>query len=461
MSDAEDLKRYPVRVLVAEDDREMLELVEQVLRDEGYEVIAARDGREALAAIGEGQFDVVLSDIKMPGASGMEVLRSARATSLHQPVILMTAFGSIEAAVEAMKEGAYSYITKPFDLDDLVAVVGEVAGQVRLRKQAEDLATAAGEDTPFPIVFRGRAFRDVIQLVRDVARSTASVLITGESGTGKELIAREIHRRSQRKDRPFVALDVNAIPETLLESELFGHAKGAFTGAIRDTSGMFEQAEGGTLFLDEIGNLNLAVQAKLLRFLQERTLRRVGDTRERTVDVRLVTATHRNLKRLMADGIFREDLFYRLSVIHVEIPPLRDRREDVAPLAYHFLRKYNKDFRVDGFRPEVLDLLIDFDWPGNVRQLENGIEHAVILRKAGLIQKSDLPEWIFDQDKAGSPDQRSLEAVEKNHILRLLEECEGNQSRAARILGINRRTLARKLKSYGIAASEDEGDEEV
>jgi two-component system response regulator HydG len=328
-----------------------------------------------------------------------------------------------------------------------------------MRKQAEDLATAEGEDTPFPIIFRGRAFRDVIRLVRDVAGSSASVLITGESGTGKELIAREIHRRSRRAERPFVALDVNAIPETLLESELFGHVRGSFTGAVRDKAGMFEQADGGTLFLDEIGNLNLAVQAKLLRFLQERTLRRVGDTREKTVDVRLVTATHRNLKKLMAEGTFREDLFYRLSVIHVEVPTLRERREDIAPLAYHFLRKYNRDLRVDGFRPEVLDLLVDFDWPGNVRQLENAIEHAVILRKAGLIQKGDLPEWVSSQGKAGAPDQRSLEAVEKAHILRLLEECEGNQSRAARILGINRRTLARKLKSYGIATSEEEGEE--
>jgi two-component system response regulator HydG len=459
VSGTEGLEAYPVRVLVAEDDREMLELVEQVLRDEGYAVLTARDGREALAAIEAGKFDVVVSDVKMPGASGIDVLRTARARTLHQPVVLMTAFGSIDAAVEAMKEGAYSYITKPFDLDDLLAILREVAVQVRMRKQAEDLATAEGEDTPFPIIFRGRAFREVIKLVRDVAKSTASVLITGESGTGKELIAREIHRRSLRAGGAFVALDVNAIPETLLESELFGHVRGSFTGAVRDKAGMFEQADGGTLFLDEIGNFNLAVQAKLLRFLQERTLRRVGDTREKTVDVRLVTATHRNLKKLMAEGTFREDLFYRLSVIHIEVPTLRERREDIAPLAYHFLRKYNKELRVDGFRPEVLDLLVDFDWPGNVRQLENAIEHAVILRKTGLIQKSDLPEWVSSQGKVGASDQRSLEAVEKAHILRLLEECEGNQSRAARILGINRRTLARKLKSYGIAWAEEEGDE--
>lgn len=451
----------PVTVLVAEDDRDMLEMLDQALRDDGYRVIGASDGDEALAHLKAGDFDIVLTDLKMPKASGLDILRAARARYLHQPVVMMTAFGTIDSAVEAMREGAYSYITKPFDLDDLLGMLRGIAEQVRLRRQSEQFGTPdSASETPFSIVYRSAAFREVMNLVQDVAGSIASVLIVGETGTGKELVAKELHLRGPRRNGPFVALDVNAIPETLLEAELFGHVRGAFTGAERDRVGLVEQANGGTLFLDEVGEISLPVQARLLRFLQERRYRRVGESQERAVDVRLVAATNRDLGAMIRSGEFREDLFYRLSVIQVKIPPLRERREDIPALAYHFLRKHNRDYRVEGFRPDVLDLLIDTDWPGNVRQLESAIEHAVVLRKAGLIQLRDLPEWIRESAPMQPQDIRSLEMVEKAHILRLLEECNGNRSRAARILGINRRTLTRKLHLYGVTdADMDEDDD--
>lgn len=445
-----------VTILVAEDDLEMLELLDRVLRDENFNVIQAKSGKEAISLIKTEQFDLVLTDLKMPGASGIEVLRAARAKFLHQPVIMMTAFGTIDSAVEAMKEGAYSYITKPFDINDLVTILQDIASQVRLRKKAFSLSTIEGEQTAFPIVFRSEAFREVINIVNKIATSSASVLITGESGSGKELVAREIHRQSDRREKPFVAIDANAIPETLLESELFGHVKGAFTGAGKDKIGIIEQAHTGTLFLDEIGNLNLGIQAKLLRFLQERKFRRVGDAQEREVDIRLITATNRDLGMLIETDDFREDLFYRLSVVNLIIPALRDRCEDIPLLAYYFLRKFNDNFRVEGFRPDVLDILTDFDWPGNVRQLENAVEHAVILRKAGLIEKDDLPNWLTLKETSDGSKTRSLEIVERNHILRVLEMCDDNKSRAAKVLGINRRTLARKLISYGICKKDED-----
>ena len=360
-------------------------------------------------------------------------------------MILMTAFGSIESAVEAMKAGAYSYIPKPFDLDELLAQVGEVAHQVRLR--VED-SKQSRENSPFPIVFKSKSFQHVMDLVADVADSQATVLITGESGTGKELVAKEIHRRSPRKDKDFVAFNVTAIAENLVESELFGHVKGSFTGAVSDKIGLIRKAEGGTLFLDEVGDMSQAMQIKLLRFIQERRIRRVGSVTSDAVDVRLIAATNQNLTERIAKGLFREDLFYRLSVVNIVLPPLRERREDIIELAYHFLRRFNKEGNIRGLAPEVLSLLTDYPWPGNVRQLENAMEYATLRRKRGVIVKADLPQWLVPADGEMPLDERSLEAVERQHIEQVLTECQGNQSRAARILGINRRTLGRKLKQY-------------
>ena len=434
-----------MRILVAEDDREMLELLDQVLSEEGYRVKAVSDGAAALKELETGNFDLVLTDIRMPHASGLNVLERARASYLHQPVILMTAFGSIESAVEAMKAGAYSYIPKPFDLDELLAQVGEVAHQVRLR---HDISPAAIADGPFPIVFKSKAFQHVMDLVADVADSQATVLVTGESGTGKELVAREIHRRSTRKDEEFVAFNVTAIAENLVESELFGHLKGSFTGAVSDKIGLIQKAAGGTLFLDEVGDMSQAMQIKLLRFIQERRIRRVGSVNSDEVDVRLIAATNRNLSERIRQGSFREDLYYRLSVVNVYLPPLRERREDIVELAYHFLRRFNKNGQITGFAPEVLALLADYPWPGNVRQLENAMEYASLRRKQGTITKTDLPQWLGTDAENQPLDGRSLDAVERQHIEQVLADCQGNQSRAARILGINRRTLGRKLKQY-------------
>jgi DNA-binding NtrC family response regulator len=436
----------PIRVLVAEDDGEMRELLTRVLGEEGYEVVAARDGHQAMARIAEGLFDLVLSDVRMPGPDGMQLLQRAMADRLHQPVILMTAFGTIGSAVEAMRAGAYHYLAKPFNLDELLEIVRAAADQIRQRRS---LQTEAGDDA-FPVVFRSPAMHRILTMVREVAASSASVLVSGASGTGKELLARAIHSASDRRRGPFVPVDCGAIPEGLLESELFGHRRGAFTGAVADRPGIVEAADGGTLFLDEVGNLPTAMQAKLLRFLNDRRYRRVGETHERSVDVRLVSASNRDLAALVADRVFRDDLYYRLAVFALHIPSLAERREDIPPLVYHFVRRFNAGcgYSVEGVRQDALDLLVDAPWPGNVRQLENVTERAVILRKAGLVQPVDLPPEI--QSAAGAGSGRSLDDVERQHILQLLEDCGGNRSRVARILGISRRTVYRKLRQYGI-----------
>ena len=440
----------PISILVAEDDAEMRELLSRVLTDEGYRVVLARNGNETMAHIDSESFDLVLSDIRMPGPDGMEILRRSMARRIHQPIILMTAFGSISSAVDAMRAGAFHYLTKPFNLDDLLEIVAQAADQIRRLRSIH----AEGGDEAFPIVFRSQAMSRLLAMVREVAASSASVHITGSSGTGKELLARAIHSLGDRSSGPFVPVDCGAIPEGLLESELFGHRRGAFTGATSDTTGIVGEADGGTLFLDEVGNLPASMQAKLLRFLQDRRYRRVGDTVERMVDLRVVSASNRNLRGMVRDGAFREDLYYRLAVISLDIPPLRERREDIPPLVYHFIRQFNSvgGYTVEGVRQDALDLLVDHPWDGNVRQLENVVERAVILRKAGLVQPSDLPPEVAASPLTGSG--RSLEEMERTHILQLLDECNGNRSRVARILGISRRTVHRKLQQYGIATEE-------
>ena len=444
----------PVRVLVAEDEPEMLGLIQRVLEEEGYSVQTASDGHAAMAKLLQGECDLVLADVRMPGPSGLDVLRRAMAERLEQPVILMTAFGSISSAVEAMQEGAFHYLAKPFSLDQLLEVVASAAEQIRELRLIREVSPEE-TDPIFPMVFRSQVMARLMAMAREVAASQATVLIEGASGTGKELLARAIHAMSGRARRPFVPLDVSAIPETLLESELFGHRRGAFTGATADSEGIVAHADGGTLFLDEVGNLTLPVQAKLLRFLQERSYRRVGDARERSVDVRLISASNQPLFDLVTRGDLREDLYYRLSVITLELPELKARREDIPPLVYHCLRRFNRDggYCVEGVRRDAMELLIDAPWPGNVRQLENVIERAVILRKSGLIVPSDLPAELASR-RPREP-ARTLDDVEREHILTLLEQCDGNQSRVARLLGISRRTVYRKLKSWGVLNGEE------
>lgn len=447
-----------IRILVAEDDEEMLELLVKVLREEGYGVVNASSGDEAIARLDDEPIDIVLTDIRMPGVDGMGVFRGAMTRNLHQPVILMTAFGSIESAVQAMKEGAYYYLAKPFNIEDLLETVAGAAERVR-HIRAMELEPAQETGSFFPMVFRSRTMTDLLDMSREVASSNATVLITGSTGTGKEILARAIHDMSPRKDRTFEAVDCNAIPEALLESELFGHKRGAFTGAVSDKRGLVELADGGTLFLDEVGNLSAPVQAKLLRFLQGRQFRRVGEVKERSVDARVISATNRDLRELITEGSFREDLFYRLSVFPLEVPDLKDRWEDIPALSYHFIRAFTGGYQVEGIRSDALDLMIDYPWPGNVRQLENVIERAVILRKSGLIQPRDLPDEVVGDRDAGPLARRSLDDVERSYILKLLEDCDGNQSRAARILGINRRTLYRKLRKWGEDGTFDGLDE--
>jgi DNA-binding NtrC family response regulator len=443
-----------IRILVAEDDEQMVDLLQRVLGEEGYQVTAVRDGAQAMAKLEEQPgFDLVLTDLRMPGLDGMELLRRAMARQLRQPVILMTAFGTIDSAVQAMREGAYYYLAKPVHIEDLLEIIGGAADVVRRQRGAES-AIPAGDASFFPIVFRSAAMAALLKMAHEVAASSASVLISGSSGTGKELLARAIHALSPRASRPFVAVDCNAIPETLLESELFGHRRGAFTGATSDKRGLAEEADEGTLFLDEIGNVSPVVQAKLLRFLQERRFRRVGDTDERVVNVRLISASNKDLREAVEKGTFREDLFYRLSVIPLRIPDLKDRREDIAPLAYHFVRKFNTGYKIEGIRKDALELLLEYPWPGNVRQIENVVERAVILRKAGLIQPRDLPEEVTAP--TAQPSSKSLEETERDYILQLLRECNGNQTQVSRILGINRRTLYRKLRKYSSEAGGEE-----
>ncbi len=439
-------------MLVAEDDEDMLDFVTRVLRGAGYHVLVARDGIEAAAMLEDAAFDVFVSDIRMPGLSGTDLMRQAIAKRMPQPVILMTAFGSISSAVQAMRDGAYHYLAKPFVMEELLRVVADAAYHVRQLSAHQASCEPSDSRTP-RMVSRSQAMADVLRMANDIAASQATVLITGSSGTGKEVLARTIHGLSPRVDRAFVPVDCHAIPETLLESELFGHKRGAFTGAVSDKRGIVEQADNGTLFLDEIGNLPASIQAKLLRFLQDRKFRRVGDHEEHTVSVRVISATNSNLRALVERGVFREDLFYRLSVIHLELPPLCERKEDISALVHHFIRKFNVGYHVEGIRPDCLARLTSYAWPGNVRELENVIERAVILRKSGLIQPRDLPSELAAQpDKTSSSE--TLEQMERRYIQQLLSRHKGNQSQVARVLGINRRTLYRKLRNVGLGVEE-------
>lgn len=448
------MEREAIRILVAEDDEQMLDLVRRVLSDEGYEVTAVRDGAQALARLeAQPAVDLVLTDIRMPGVDGMELLRRAMARQLRQPVILMTAFGSIDSAVQAMREGAYHYLAKPVHIEDLLAIV-RGATDVVLQQRGAESALPVGAASFFPVVFRSEAMAALLRTAHDVATSAATVLVTGSRGTGKELLARAIHGLSPRASGPFVVARCGAIPEALLESELFGCRRGALPAATSDKRGLLEEASGGTLYLDEVGSLSPLVQAKLLALLQERRFRRVGETEERTANVRLVSASGKDLRGAVEKGAFREDLFYGLSVVPLEIPDLKDRREDIAPLAYHFVRKFNAGYKIDGIRRDALELLIEYPWPGNVPQMENVIERAVVLRKSGLVQPRDLPEEI--SSRSAPPSAKSLEETEREYILQLLRECNGNQTQVSRILGINRRTLYRKLRKYNSEAVDTE-----
>jgi two-component system response regulator HydG len=444
----------PATLLIADDDPGLRESLERALTREGYRVVLASDGRAALERVQAGGVDLIVTDLRMPGLTGLELLRAAKAIMPDVDVILLTAFGTVEEAVKAMKDGAYDFLTKPFRREQLIKLIDKalerrdlIEQNRALKQQLEDLR-AKGQ-----MIGGSPAFRRMMTLVEQIADSSATVLIQGESGTGKELVARTIHERSGRRAGPFVAVNCAALPETLLESELFGYEKGAFTGAAGRKEGRFELASGGTLFLDEVADLSLITQPKILRVLQEGEFERLGGTRTLQVDVRIVAATNQDLADMVKEKRFREDLYYRLNVITIRVPPLRERHEDIRLLAQYYVRIYGaKNGRtLEGFTAEAVDRLESYAWPGNVRELENLVERSVILARKDRIDAEDLPDEIMGVKRpprdailelVGTP----LEEVEQRLLDETLRITGGNKTQAAKLLGIDVRTVARKLE---------------
>jgi two-component system response regulator HydG len=447
------------RILVVDDDRSMCEMLATSLGPQGFEVAFRTSGTEAIEAIGADDFDAIVTDLNMRGMSGLELCERIVAAQPDLPVVVITAFGSLDSAIAAIRAGAYDYVTKPFETEALALVLGRAVHHHALRREVVRLRRAASAAEHFgEILGESPAMRRVFALLDRVAESDTTTLITGESGTGKELVARAIHDRSRRRAGPFVAINCAAMAETILDSELFGHVRGAFTDAHAPRRGLFVQATGGTIFLDEIGDMPLTLQVKLLRTLQERTVRPVGADAEIGIDVRVVAATNRDLETAIEDRRFREDLFYRLNVIHVDLPPLRARGGDVLLLAHAFVaafaRKASK--KVEGLSPEVAERLLSYPWPGNVRELQNSMERAVALTRHETVMPEDLPEKVRDFKRshvllaADDPAELvALEEVERRYILRVMEAVGGNKTEAARILGLDRKTLYRKLDKYG------------
>jgi two-component system response regulator AtoC len=444
------------RILVVDDEPSMRLTLTMLLRGEGWTVREAAGVSPAVALLDQDPFDVVITDLRMDGEGGLEVLKTAKRVNPQTEVLILTAFGSIGSAVEAVKLGAFDYLAKPFEPEKLVLAVRKALERRALIREVDQLRASLETERGLPLLMaKGPAMGQLLELIRRVAPSDATVLIQGESGTGKELVAQLIHARGLRASAPFVPVDCGTLPEPLLESELFGHVKGAFTGAVASKKGLFEEAHGGTVFLDEIDALPLATQVKLHRVLQEHTIRRVGSTTAVRIDVRVIAATNQSLADLIARHAFRPDLFYRLNGILVEVPPLRDRVEDIVPLAAHFLRTFADRLGrgVMTLAPDAVDCLLRHRWPGNVRELEKAIERAVVLAGSELVTAADLPPALRGEPEGSGirPQNRTLAEVEKAHILATLFERGWNQARAAEELGISRTTLWRKLREYGIA----------
>jgi two-component system response regulator HydG len=451
----------PAKLLIVEDDPGHLTTLKTIARSWGYAVQTADDGSGAVDLVKTEHVDLILMDVRMAKMSGIEALKKITAYNPAIPVIIMTAYSSVESAVEALKTGAYDYLIKPLDFEVLKMTLERAHDHAGLKAENQLLKEQLRADLDISdIIGKSQAMKELMDVLAMAAPSEATVLITGESGTGKELIARSLHLNSSRRDSPLVTVNCAAIAETLLESELFGHEKGAFTGADRRREGRFMQADKGTIFLDEIGEMAPTMQAKLLRVLQEKEIQRVGGDQVLPVDVRIVAATNRDLQSAVARGDFREDLFYRLNVMPLHVPPLRQRRDDIPLLANHFLEKYAARNRkaARGFSPLAMDMLIKYDWPGNVRELENIVERGVILMTGEHITEKQLPMNIAREGGAvpsagliaisSAGDPRSLEEIEKDAILETLKAADGNKSEAARRLGITRKTLHNKLKTY-------------
>lgn len=451
-------------ILIVDDERNYPLILSAVLQEEGFETLTANSGQEALDILSQSDVDLVLTDMKMPQMDGIQLLERIKDKEPDLPVIMMTAHGTVEKAVEAMQKGAYNYILKPFDNERLIIYASKAVAMYSMVKENRRLRHAVASQYSFGnIIGKSKQMQEVFDMVRKVAPATATVLIEGASGTGKELVAKSIHYNSPRRHQPFIAVNCSALAESLLESELFGHEKGAFTGAAAMKKGRFELATGGTLFLDEIGELSQGLQVKLLRVLQERTFERVGGVKPIKVDIRLIAATNKSLKQEVGEGHFREDLFYRLNVVHIILPSLRQRLEDIRPLVYHFIGKYknerNSPIPVTHVDHEVERLFYDYHWPGNVRQLENVIERAMVMCSGNSISVSDLPKDFKDNvynslHLDGIPSNatlyETLTYVEKEMILRSLKKANYVQAHAAELLGIGKSGLNQKIKKYKI-----------
>ena len=452
-------------ILILDDEQNYLLVLDAILSDAGYKATPLSDPEMGLAFLEESEVDVVITDMKMPKLTGKDVLDHVKKHYPHIPVLIMTAFGSIEAAVEAMRTGAFDYITKPFSNEELLLSISKAMQYARAQQENRQLRRQIQERFgPENIVARDKSMRQVLDMVHRAAPSRSTVLVTGESGTGKELISKAIHNDSPRKDGPFVSVNCMALNPGVLESELFGHEKGSFTGAVSRRRGRFELADKGTLFLDEIGELSQDMQVKLLRVLQERCFERVGGTEAVEVDIRIVAATNRDLVKAVAEGIFREDLFYRLNVVSIHLPPLRERREDIPFLAAHFLDKFAKENtrEMKGFSPSAMDYLSAYEWPGNVRQLENVIERCVVLSSNDTVGAEDLPPEIKDEESQfkSAVDllptkldlSETLEKIEAAVIRRALVKADFIQVKAAELLNVSKSLLQYKLKKYNISA---------
>ena len=443
-----------INILVVDDEEPFRRLLKKELTRKGYAVEVASDGNEALRLLRDNAFDVILLDVVMPGMDGVSLMKKLKEDSGAPEIVVLTGKATVETAVEAMKNGAFDYITKPYKLDELVIVIDRAYEFSRLSVKSKILEQElVRQETPFEFIGKSRQLQDILALIQKVAPTDSPIFIQGESGTGKELIANAVWRYSARKDAPFIALNCAALTENLIESEIFGHEKGAFTSAYQMKHGLVEVADKGTLFLDEIGEMPIGLQAKLLRFLDSGEFRRVGGNKTLRVNVRVIAATNKDLAAVIKTGGFREDLYYRLNVINVTMPPLRERKEDIVELSRYFQKKYAKKLSksVTDFTAEALELLSGYRWPGNVRELENVIERAVIVCEAATIGAEDISISSYEA-VAGMSVNPSLEEMEKAYILRVLKETGNNQSRASQLLGIDRKTLYLKLKKYGINA---------
>ncbi len=452
------------RILIAEDDRNALSGLVEILREEGYDVVGVDSGKKAIRALEREKFDILLTDLRMPDLDGMQVYEHSLQVSPEMKTIVMTAYSSVKDAVDAMKRGVYEYLTKPLDLDELFVILHKAISELSLVRENEELKDRLRSSFRFEnIIGRSEPMQRVFKTIRKVAQSDATVLIRGESGTGKELVARAIHYNSKRAEKPLVEMSCASFPETLLESELFGYEKGAFTGATGRKAGRFELANGGTIFLDEIGEISGSVQTKLLRVLQEKEISRLGGTEAIKVDVRVVTATNRDLEKALADGSFREDLYYRLNVIPIVLPPLRDRKDDIPLLVDHFIRKYTRQNNREPMEitESALELCMKYHWPGNVRELENAIENAVVLGEGRQILPENLPihlnarevesvsniELLFN---AGETFREKVEFAEKLVLEEAIRKAGGNKSEAAKRLDISLRTMRYKIRKYNL-----------